>query len=409
MKKITVLKTLLSVAVLAFVFTSCDQKGSSDKITSLTVKPSTITLSPGDSTRLAVLYEPAGANPDIKWASSNEEVVSVSSNGTIRANSVGVANITATSGEFTSACAVTVQEYLASLSFTGAFVFDYDTTYSYQLDTLRSQSWGDKYYVAKKVLCNMMVFTEGFYIDDEGYFAGASKGAILEFEAPFYWAPAWANNGSGTIFVLGDWEISNDYPDSTTTVGHPYSIKEAEYTDAINTFVQDYYVEGDASKIGPDLQYAAGFISGATLKTYEYHSVEEGYSGDGYFSSYIPDLMIGEGTLELSNNYTASSYMCSVESYDLNGKEFSFDTDTTTYEFYMFGAHFQETEESIDLLDSKVYFGNEYSYVREANKASKQRKVAGAKELRPLPVRELTPEVKARIREQLNRTDLTKK
>jgi hypothetical protein len=285
------------------------------------------------------------------------------------------------------------------ISFTGAFVYDYDSTYSDKLDTLRSESWGSQYYVAKKVLCNVMVFTEGFYYSESGL-SGADKGAILEFQAPFYWAPAWANNGSGTIFVLGEWEISNEYPDSTTTVGRPFSIEEKNYTSAINDFIQDYYIEEDEVKAKQDLERAASYVSGARLSIYEYHTAEEGYSGDGYSYSYIPDLYFGEGILEFGDNYTASKYMCSVDAYDLQAKELYFGSDTTTYEFYSYGAHFQETETEILLMDSTVHFGQEYTYKYvPSNKIARK----GEKEVRFVELPVLTPELREVVKAQLER------
>lgn len=404
MKK-SIIFSLIATALVAFTFTSCkDDKnpsgGGSTAITSLTVKPSTLVLTVGESTRLAVLTQPEGANVAVEWSSSNTDVATVSTNGTVTAVGYGEATVTAKHGDLSSTCQVSVKSEYETLSFTGSFVYDYDTTYSDKLDTLRSESWGDQYFVAKKVLCNVMVFTEGFYYGEEGL-TGASKGGILEFEAPFYWAPAWANGGSGTIFVLGDWAISNEYPDSTTTVGRPASFDEANFTSAINDFIQDYYIVGDQTKASMDLQKAATFVSGAKLTMFEYHTTEEGAASDGYYSSYIPDLYFGEGWLEFGGDYKASKYMCSVDAYQLQAQELKWDSDTTTFEFYQYGAHFQETEEAINLLDNKVHFGESYKY--EYNVPAKVAARKGAKQPRYIEMQVLSEDQKARLQEQLNR------
>ena len=406
MKQTTILKTMLGALVFAFALTGCGPQV--QKLTSLTVKPTAITLTPGESTRLAIITEPADVKVSVTWASSDTNVVVVDGSGVITAIEVGTANVTAATedGEFKGVCAVTVKEYYETLAFTGAFVYDYDTTYSDVLDTLSSEKWEKDYY-AKKVLCNMMIFSEGFYINDEGYFAGADKGAILEFEAPMYWAPAWANGGSGTLFCLGDWIISNDttvYPVGATTVGHPFAIDEENYTNGINAFAQHYYVEGDDSQISQDLQAAASYITGAQLRTYEYHSTEEGYPSDGYFSAYIPNLLFGEGALELGDNYVASGYMCSVDAYVLTAKELKYEVDEANNDIYLYGAHFRETETSIDLIDNIVYYGQEYAYSRGVNAAPSR--YGRQSTFQPMTVREFTPAQKARIREQLDRKNV---
>lgn len=404
MKK-SIIFSLIATALVAFTFTSCkDDKNPSDggstAITSLTVKPSTLILAVGETTRLAVLTQPEGANVAVEWSSSNTDIATVSTNGTVTAVANGEATITAKHGDLSSTCQVSVKSEYETLNFTGSFVYDYDTTYSDKLDTLRSESWGDQYFVAKKVLCNVMIFSEGFYYGEDGL-TGAEKGAILEFEAPFYWAPAWANGGSGTILVLGDWAISNEYPDSTTTVGRPASFDEANFTAAINDFIQDYYIAEDETKASMDLQKAATFVSGAKLTMFEYHTTEEGYPSEGYFSSYIPDLYFGEGWLEFGDDYKASKYMCSVDAYQLQAQELKWDSDTTTFEFYQYGAHFQETEEAINLLDDKVHFGESYKY--EYNVPAKVAARKGAKQPRYIEMQVLSEDQKARLQEQLNR------
>lgn len=401
----SIIFSLIATALVAFTFTSCkDDKNPSDggstAITSLTVKPSTLILAVGETTRLAVLTQPEGANVAVEWSSSNTDVATVSTNGTVTAVANGEATITAKHGDLSSTCQVSVKSEYETLNFTGSFVYDYDTTYSDKLDTLRSESWGDQYFLAKKVLCNVMIFSEGFYYGEDGL-TGAEKGAILEFEAPFYWAPAWANGGSGTIFVLGDWAISNEYPDSTDMVGRPASFDEANFTAAINDFIQDYYIAEDETKASMDLQKAATFVSGAKLTMFEYHTTEEGYPSEGYFSSYIPDLYFGEGWLEFGDDYKASKYMCSVDAYQLQAQELKWDSDTTTFEFYQYGAHFQETEEAINLLDDKVHFGETYKY--EYNVPAKVAARKGAKQPRYIEMQVLSEDQKARLQEQLNR------
>ena len=415
MKK-SIIFSLIAMTFVAFTLSSCDPNNKNNggdvqtKITGLTVKPTQLVLAIGETTRLAALTEPAGASVTITWTSSDTEVATVSNNGTVTAVGLGKATITAKSGDYSATCEVSVKSEYETINFTGAFVYYYDTTYTNKIDTLRSEAWGSQYFLAKKVLCDVMVFSEGFYYNEEVELSGADKGAILEFQAPFYWAPAWLNGGSGTIFVLGDWEISNEYPDSTTTVGKPFSIAEAEYTSAIYDFIQDYYIEEDETKAIQDLQKAAATVSGATLKIYEYHTTEEGYPSDGYYASYIPyipDLFFGEGSLEFGDTYSASKYMLSVDAYDLQAKELLWESDTTTYEFYQYGTHLKETESSIELVDNKVHFGQEYKYqynVSSKNKIARK----GEKQARYIEIPALTETQREALRQQLDRANTIK-
>lgn len=406
MKK-SIIFSLTAIALIAFAFTSCKKDSEVvTEITGLAIKPATVLMSPGDSRRLTAVTEPSNAVVTITWTSSNPDVVEVSSNGTITAVDLGEATITAKSGDYSATCAVTVKNELEILGFTGAFVHDFDTTYSNKIDTFKHSSGVT--YLLKQVLCNVMVFTEGFYFNNDGDLTGAEKGGILEFQAPFSWAPAWLNGGSGTILVLGDWAISGDtikFPDGTDNVGRPGAIEDEEgYTNYINEYVYDRYVLEDYTKAGQDLKNAAAKITGATLTMYEYHTEEEGYPGNGYFGSNIPDLIFGEGWFELGNNYKASKHMCSVESYKLQAQELKWDSDTTTLEFYQYGAHFQETEieeqDTIVLLDHNVHFGNSYTY--EYNLPAQSIRKAN-KEPRMIEIPVLTDQQRARIKEQLDR------
>lgn len=410
MKK-SIIFSLTAIALIAFAFTSC--KKDSDvvtEITGLAIKPATVLMSPGDSRRLTAVTEPENAVVSITWTSSNPDVVEVSSNGTITAVDLGEATITAKSGDYSATCAVTVKDELEILGFTGAFVYDFDTTYSDIIDTVTSSAGGK--YLCKQVLCNVMVFTEGFYFNNEGDLTGAEKGGILEFQAPFSWAPAWLNGGSGTIFVLGDWAITADtaeYPDSTDHIGRPGAIEDEEgYTNLINDYIYDAYVIEDYTKAGQDLEKAGQKVSGASLTMYTYHTEEEGYGSDGYYASYVPDLLFGESWFELGDNYKASKYMCSVESYKMQAKELKWASDTTTYEFYQYGAHFQEIEEqdTIVLVDHNVHFGNSYTY--EYNLPAQSIRKAN-KEPRMIEILVLTDQQRARIKEQLDRAKSFKK
>ena len=68
-----------------------------DTLTGLTVSPSTLSLTEGASRTLSVTATPSTASKSVTWASSNTDVATVSSNGTVTALKAGTATITATS------------------------------------------------------------------------------------------------------------------------------------------------------------------------------------------------------------------------------------------------------------------------------------------------------------------------
>ncbi len=407
MKK-SIILSLIAIVFVAFAVTSCDKKeeGGATSITALTIKPAQLVLTPGESSRLAALTEPAGANVAITWTSSNPDVASVSNNGTVTAVDLGTATITATSGNFTSTCEVTVKSVYETLNFTGAFVLNWDTTYSDKLDTLSAPGWGP--YVCKQALCHVEIFTEGFYVNDELDLAGADRGAILSFDAPFDWAPAWCNGGKPSYFILGKWYIYSEYADSAySNVGYEASINQPAFAGAINDYLTAT-INKDQTRARQAIELAATQISGATLTTYEYHTKEEGYSDDGYYGSAVPELYFGKGWVDIANNYSASGYMCSIESYKLTADELLFDEDTTTNEFHTYGVHFRETETSFELVDSLVTFGQNYKYELAAAAASAPaHKVAPKRQ--SFQVHMLTPEQKARHQAALNRKAEIKK
>ncbi|MDE6086255.1 MAG: Ig-like domain-containing protein, partial [Muribaculaceae bacterium] len=68
-----------------------------------------MTLLVGQSDKLSATVEPEDTtNPAITWSSDNEEVATVSEDGVVTAIAVGEANITATCGEASATCKVTV-------------------------------------------------------------------------------------------------------------------------------------------------------------------------------------------------------------------------------------------------------------------------------------------------------------
>ena len=87
--------------------------------TSISLKPSEIELAKGEtSAPLEVTFEPADTDDsrEVTWSSDNEAVATVDENGAVTAVAGGTATITATVGEFTAECKVTVVSPLESIT-----------------------------------------------------------------------------------------------------------------------------------------------------------------------------------------------------------------------------------------------------------------------------------------------------
>ena len=79
----------------------------------ITINKSSLTLKKGASEKLSATISPSHANnKEVTWTSDNENVVTVSSDGTVTAVHTGTANITVTTedGGHTASCAVTVEK-----------------------------------------------------------------------------------------------------------------------------------------------------------------------------------------------------------------------------------------------------------------------------------------------------------
>ena len=89
---------------------------SEPKPTSVSVAPSSVTLTEGGSRYLTATVYPSNASQSVSWSSSNSSVVSVSSSGKITAIKAGTATITATtSNGKTGTCSVTCKEAIQSI------------------------------------------------------------------------------------------------------------------------------------------------------------------------------------------------------------------------------------------------------------------------------------------------------
>jgi len=105
------MSTVLSLAFCFFTCISCEPESSTIPVERVTVTPTSLSLTEGETSQLKATVFPQDAdNKSISWTSSNKDVASVSG-GTVTAVSAGSATITVTTedGKKTATCSVTVQ------------------------------------------------------------------------------------------------------------------------------------------------------------------------------------------------------------------------------------------------------------------------------------------------------------
>ena len=111
------LSLICALVMSCSILAACDNGGETQSEVTVTLSEETLTLD---------LYEPAtleatvtGTDEDPVWSSSNEAVATVSETGEVVGLSNGQATITATVGDVSDSCAVTVQSTGATPMITG--------------------------------------------------------------------------------------------------------------------------------------------------------------------------------------------------------------------------------------------------------------------------------------------------
>ena len=97
---------------------TCTVKVYADRVESISLDKTELTIYKGKSSALSVTTLPSTANQAVLWSSSDESVATVNQYGLVTAVSVGNAEITvkAADGSMSAICAVTVNQYVTSLS-----------------------------------------------------------------------------------------------------------------------------------------------------------------------------------------------------------------------------------------------------------------------------------------------------
>ncbi len=349
------------------------------KVESIEVRPSELTLVEGEEVRLSVVLTPSDiTTATVTWSSSNEAVAIVDTKGAVTALSIGEAEIVASAGEGVSAtCHVTVKSYLNTLKFTqatylmngidtNAFTNPKDPS-TYIIDLTLSNGATYKGY---KALVEIDLFSEGYYVNGSGELDGTAKAANITFDAPLFYAPN-TLNPTGTIFVLGEWFVTSMEIDPDTLpyqVGLAGKINKAAYITAMKSYVENWnkYVnskteaeaQANAMAYSQALSAAGDAVSQATLNVWEYHSTEEGYPSNGYYGSYIPAGLVSYVNTYLGEGDGVSQFMIPLDYLEAHVHPLKHSDD------YFYGCHIVQdtTTWECTMVDEDIYFDETIVY-----------------------------------------------
>lgn len=192
------------LAILALLFVACD---STIEVTGVSLDQTTLSVALGSEGQLTATIQPKGAEGEVIWASSNEDVATVV-DGLVTSVAMGTANITATVGTYVATCAVTITERTDfSHSLTGS------QYYPIILDNVTAAALGSK------IVLDLRPdeITRFLYIWDQTYNAGESTGPNFYGEVEPWMSLAVANVGwSGAGFAVTDGATTDALVDITT-------------------------------------------------------------------------------------------------------------------------------------------------------------------------------------------------
>lgn len=353
MKKVLFVLPLLG----ALVFAGCKGPNQQEqsKITSVVVKPEKATLAIGAEITLTPIVTPAEEKGEFTWSSSDTLIATVDQEGNVRALAAGTAFITATEkGGLSGKSEIKVTSYLESFKFGEAMVYDWSPkdTVGANIGTITSSD--GETYNAYAVPINFMVFSEGFYVSEDGKYSGSEEALVIEMPCTFAWAAQNINPGkdAGYIFVLGPWQIKKDSSDYYFRAGEPgvYGAGVLENTlKAVDAYNQQNYTD-----YGAYMRSAGEAVSGTTMTNWSYNCNEDGTSC-GYSSSYVADAILEEAYFYANGN-GSSSYMVALPYCSFTFRELRND-----YEDWWFGmpGTYDEENDQINLTDrSKLYISD---------------------------------------------------
>lgn len=275
-------------------------------------RESVVTLTPGSEVRLA-LVDDSKAN-DYVWTSSDTTVAKVSTAGVVTGVDYGEADITVVSGTREATCRVVVKNYMETLTFPLAVIYDLDTE---TLDALPDTTVvrGNDEYHCVWAIAEIRLCSEGFYVDNDLEMTGADEVVMMTVYAPVLY-----DSVNRIQFVLGDYEIlpAADYKVEQNIA--PGGIDENAYKYYSEIAAKDYvalYIYGDTTVRG-ELKTAWKYMGTCPYAPMKYFFYEVGETEEetGYYGYAYPFGYANSGVFALEANESLD-YMCTVSYADI--------------------------------------------------------------------------------------------
>ena len=316
------------------------------------------TISPNNGT-----YEiSASVNDIVTWKIAKNVV-------TLTATNIGKTQltITETTSKKTATYDVEVVSVLESLSFTQATVAYYQgEEYLATLDTVDSVFiWTnpDKEQVALRAFLvdvDLHLFSDGFYVNDEGEYDGAAVGYIAVFPGKAWYAPKGLNTDRGfdesASITTGIWKTNKEMTKAKVLAPGTFTNGELAFEhvkQAITSF--NNYIASDYES-ATDLENFQNEMSTAdTLAFKGGRLIRFTYMSEGYGIDFIPAALIPEAQMQLAWN-DKSMYMYSVPAVQMTIQPINGDNG------WGVKVEQNETTKEYTLLSEGFEFGQQFTY-----------------------------------------------
>lgn len=373
------------------------------------LNPKSVVLAQGDKYRINATYGGRTVTDGVLWKTSDSTVVTVDGNGSIIADeyNVGKATITATYKDSVAYCEVEVKPFLLTTTFTNCCLLDVDTAGCDSVYEIEAGSGGT--YRCYRANATMGIFSDGFYINDEGYLDGVEQGVLVEVSAPMYYATKGLNPGQsgGIVFSLGTWGVGQEWWDADYDMaGQPgYIESEADYTNIIKTLFEAI-LEDDNTAASNSMKAAGALCKGTNLNIYTYSYDAETQQG-GYSYSYISDAFVTRAIFQVLADEGASGNMNKLDSVSINAKQLSQDT------YWGLGVDLEIDEQAgtVKLLSDKVLWEKEelvFEYISDKAAAPARKANLGKTPVKANILSEKNPAAYSRIKEDMKKAKMRK-
>ncbi len=313
------MKKLLFFVLAAVVLVACNGNGETKgALETASLSKETLEMSEGQEVRLTVKPTPVDAEFTVKqWFSDNEIIASVAENGTVTANAVGTAVISAEieggGKTIVAKCNVTVKSILDATVFDRAAIFGLDEDNLYDV-TSKTAEGNDTTYKAATAQYRLLPST--MYIDGDGYMAG-DGGYIFLMETSFLLGMTESGEVNSLICLADYHMVDNCLREDGRRI--PFTFQAAEFDKDV---YEEYYTLA--------LRAASGQGEQPDPELYQFYRPDDSYflrgfvsqNGLAYLETGFAALGDSEGVVDIYFHPENEKWQAPIY-YDFNAKLFA--------------------------------------------------------------------------------------